>query len=509
MTNINRLTSQDDVVSSDLVPVWASRNSATRQITIASLAAAIQALIQEATVAGISEEVTENVQAFLGGANGSSLIGFQQSGTGAVARTVQAKDREIVSLTDYYANGVSGAAADPTGALDNAGGLTAAIAALPVAGGDVNVPQGTWRLNSQITVPSNVRLLLSKGATFIHGANVKLFRMKPRSAFLGGFVDVSSTSLATWTQTAFEFDGADSGPVFEGFRKTVVETTLLGRRGVGTGKVFHLHATGAPSNVYGVEVDAGFDGFEIGVHLENDSAGTDRWVNGNYFNLRAKSTVNLIKQTTSVDGQNSDGNVFDIDYQTIAPHTSTVVTLVGRYNQVRGMIWDFGVVGTAVSMSAASANNFLQVGGVVDAVLSDLGPSNTILSPSGPRNGLKVTRFMQNASATLVNEGNDWRQSNNKSLQWLDSGGTARSILTLTTANNTTLSAPAGQGINHVSDINQWFISGGFRASLDNTATAGNTPLMLWDVSAGTLKRVSIGAADSGGAGFKVLRVPN
>ena len=43
----------------------------------------------------------------------------------------------------------------------------------------------------------------------------------------------------------------------------------------------------------------------------------------------------------------------------------------------------------------------------------------------------------------------------------------------------------------------------------DYSSAAGDTRLLLWDVSAGTLKRVSIGAADSGGAGFKVLRVPN
>lgn len=44
---------------------------------------------------------------------------------------------------------------------------------------------------------------------------------------------------------------------------------------------------------------------------------------------------------------------------------------------------------------------------------------------------------------------------------------------------------------------------------LDANSTPGNTRLLVWDVTAGTLKRVSVGAADSGGAGFKLLRVPN
>lgn len=38
---------------------------------------------------------------------------------------------------------------------------------------------------------------------------------------------------------------------------------------------------------------------------------------------------------------------------------------------------------------------------------------------------------------------------------------------------------------------------------------AANTGMMLWDVDNATLERVTVGAADSGGAGFKLLRIPN
>jgi hypothetical protein len=52
--------------------------------------------------------------------------------------------------------------------------------------------------------------------------------------------------------------------------------------------------------------------------------------------------------------------------------------------------------------------------------------------------------------------------------------------------------------------------SGGVKVGeFDNDATAGNTRFLLYDVDAGTLKRVSVGAADSGGSGYKVLRVTN
>lgn len=46
-------------------------------------------------------------------------------------------------------------------------------------------------------------------------------------------------------------------------------------------------------------------------------------------------------------------------------------------------------------------------------------------------------------------------------------------------------------------------------AEFDVPVTAGDTALSIYDLDNATLERVSIGAADSGGTGFKVLRIPN
>ena len=46
-------------------------------------------------------------------------------------------------------------------------------------------------------------------------------------------------------------------------------------------------------------------------------------------------------------------------------------------------------------------------------------------------------------------------------------------------------------------------------ARFDSDSTAGNTRFMVYDVDNATLERVTVGAADSGGSGFKVLRIPN
>lgn len=61
----------------------------------------------------------------------------------------------------------------------------------------------------------------------------------------------------------------------------------------------------------------------------------------------------------------------------------------------------------------------------------------------------------------------------------------------------------------HTVNLGMAEINSGTSFTIDNNATSGQTPMLLWDITAGTMKRVSIGAADSGGTGFKVLRVPN
>jgi len=53
-------------------------------------------------------------------------------------------------------------------------------------------------------------------------------------------------------------------------------------------------------------------------------------------------------------------------------------------------------------------------------------------------------------------------------------------------------------------------ISGGVRAlSVDSSVTAADIRLLVFDVTAGTIVRVSRGDVDSGGTNFRVLRIPN
>lgn len=84
----------------------------------------------------------------LAAANGSSLVGFQQAGTGAVVRTAQDKMREWVSVKDF-------------GAVGDGSDATTAFAAALAAHDNIYVPAGTYAVTG-ITM-SNNKVLFGDG----------------------------------------------------------------------------------------------------------------------------------------------------------------------------------------------------------------------------------------------------------------------------------------------------------------------------------------------------------
>lgn len=94
----------------------------------------------------------------------------------------------------------------------------------------------------------------------------------------------------------------------------------------------------------------------------------------------------------------------------------------------------------------------------------------------------------------------------------LDSGGTVRNIAGITPGDDFQFGANNGTNFSQILSGTGGIygnIGGNNRFQFDNTATAGNTAFLLYDVDNATLERVTVGAADSGGSGFKVLRIPN
>jgi hypothetical protein len=86
---------------------------------------------------------------------------FLQSGTGAVARTAQAKMRDIVSLDDFGATG--------DGTTDDAAAIMLAHDSLPSTGGMIFAPRGIYRHASVLTFSKRIKLV-GEGTHFINGS---------------------------------------------------------------------------------------------------------------------------------------------------------------------------------------------------------------------------------------------------------------------------------------------------------------------------------------------------
>ena len=94
---------------------------------------------------------------------GAAIVGFQAAGAGAVATDLQTRGRQIVYVTDFAANGVSGAKVDQTGVTDSTLGIQAAINLFsgtgwdgstwhnPTASGTVIFPPGSYKITSTLT----------------------------------------------------------------------------------------------------------------------------------------------------------------------------------------------------------------------------------------------------------------------------------------------------------------------------------------------------------------------
>ena len=95
----------------------------------------------------------------LAASSGSSLVGFLQAGTGAGAQTLQTKNRQALSITDFYANGTGGPFVDPTGTTDSTIGIqnainaAAALGAGSYLGGQLITPPGRFKISGSLTLP--------------------------------------------------------------------------------------------------------------------------------------------------------------------------------------------------------------------------------------------------------------------------------------------------------------------------------------------------------------------
>jgi hypothetical protein len=119
-----------EAAADDVLPIVDTSASSLKKITIPAL--------REAT----------GIDADLAASSGSSLVGFIQSGTGAVARTAQDKARDVVSVKDFGAVG--------DGVTDDTAAIRLAYTAVAATQGSIHFPRGTYKYTDELIPPLGV-----------------------------------------------------------------------------------------------------------------------------------------------------------------------------------------------------------------------------------------------------------------------------------------------------------------------------------------------------------------
>lgn len=140
--------------------------------------------------------------------------------------------------------------------------------------------------------------------------------------------------------------------------------------------------------------------------------------------------------------------------------------------------------------------------------------SNSIVG-AVTNNGLADNIYIQRGTASgSVKFPGNVQIPNTKAFLCESTAGGSGAILQQTAADNLALTNNvANKGLQlsqaGASGVIQLVVNGVEVARADASAVAADTRLLVYDVTAAALVRVTRGAVDSGGAGFRVLRIPN
>jgi len=417
---------------------------------------------------------------------------FTQAGTGAVARTAQAKMREVISVTDFGATG--------DGVTSDQDGVAAAVARCYSTGDDLYWPDGTYLTTA--TVP-NLHDVRHRGPGIVKRGS-DLFYVEPRESqantiyiattgSAAGDGLTSSQPMATF-QNAFDAL-ANYGPVLDGVWTV---SAAAGTYTISTGS--HNHYTPSKNRVVIKGPTAGHP--TVPTCIIDGGGNTAGYLHGLYFSgvgVRVESRDLLFQNFTQASGNSRVGLVGDngADLYTNNVHSfacSWTGIMAKECEQVRctGGILDGNSTGAYGFISDSSHTSFgYQAGSAANGPIVKNCLSAGVYWSTGSQGHCDYTNFEDNATGFYCAEssrcdtvGNDYKRNNvakrHAAGGFSASGGTAEEFHNGTAdANVTNVQHLAYSGdIGEVTAIN----SGSWtRVAVDRTSVnlSGATPTVL------------------------------
>lgn len=378
---------------------------------------------------------------------------------------------------------------------------TTAVKNAVATGLEVYVPEGTWHVDGgQVTFSTAGQRMrgAGKGVAFIKKrSNGDLITISASDVVIE-HLGIHNDDSSTYTGYNIYSSGQYSGIKLRHIKSFKSLTSCIALLGGGTGAG---HWTLASSYIDNTPASAGTPPVVFGT----SGGGTYAALYGQITDCQIQPSGNPVKFDACGGFHISDSQIGGWD-NNVASGSSTVNSVIGC--RVTGTVSIEGsghaFIGNAmgaygVTFESGSSGSWY-VGNAEDAstTVTNSGTTNTILRTDS--NG--IPGFLGNS-----------RVENDKAVRFYNSAGTNYAFLSTTSADNFGItnktSAKAIQIQQDGAGVIQNIVNGAVSGTFDSNNTAGNTRLLIYDVDNGTLERVSVGAADSGGAGKKVLCIPN
>lgn len=259
-------------------------------------------------------------------------------------------------------------------------------------------------------------------------------------------------------------------------------------------------ATSQISSVYygqGITDAGGGQNVIMGYTCTNAAASSNTVIVGVGCQVQGSSSTNCV--IFGISSQSSSANAVIVGSGSTVATSSLQSTIVGNGTQASAQSCVVVGFGSQVT-NVAHTNNVL-----VGTALSSFRANTAMIGTASFSQVLDMLVFggldtTSNAPATYTVRFSNQSGTNKAAPNVVVQGGLGTGTGTVGNIQFITSVAAASGTTQHTTQE---------RMRLDGTTTAGQTAMLLWDVDNATLERVTVGAADSGGVGFKVLRIPN
>jgi hypothetical protein len=324
------------------------------------------------------------------------------------------------------------------------------------------------------------------------------------------------------------------------FRLHIRTTANVLVKGSGiSGTAVYFKAVDASARIMGVEASIKVSKMRYGVYMSQTSTDLSKFITSNNIYIESSDTLTSLSMNSShINYYGIDGNNITVKSQPKPATTYPMFELCGQDNTFDLLPWDWDAEAAtapyAATIAAFSRYNIIYWHTNYSYILNNSADySNTFIAPRIA--GINVpsitgTRSDAILPITQYSPGVD----NNVFYKAKNSLGYYVQLVGIDASNNVLLIAPRIAGANIVFDTNN--ATGVIAMRLDGTnklfidsssvtpgsnnaqnlGTAGarwsntySTNYYLYDAATGTMKQVQLGAVDSGGSGYKMLRVAN